>query len=245
MNKVRELRKSLKMTQEEFAKRINMSRANLGSIETGRIKLTHRTALDICREFSVNMAWLLNGTGDMYSNINIDINNLIDDLTNKDSNDINFKKKQDFLKAVVDLSKLSREDLNCVKTVCKSLYDSKFTINNRIKQIRLLEGLSQENFSNKIGVSRSVIANIEYNKVEVKEYIINLIVTTFNINKSWLITGVGEIKKEKDKLDEINEIIEIFNKMDVDLKQLIFDLKKLTPKQTTLINSLIKEFTNQ
>lgn len=60
--RIRELRKKfLKMTLEDFANKINMSGSNLGNIETGRIALTERVLLDICRYFHVRKEWILTG----------------------------------------------------------------------------------------------------------------------------------------------------------------------------------------
>lgn len=51
----------LKITQEEFSKKIYISRGNLASIEVGRIKLTDRNILTICLTYGVNEDWLRNG----------------------------------------------------------------------------------------------------------------------------------------------------------------------------------------
>lgn len=60
--RIRILRKKmLDMTLEEFASKINISRSNLGNIETGRICLTDRVLSDICRTFHVNENWILKG----------------------------------------------------------------------------------------------------------------------------------------------------------------------------------------
>ena len=54
------------MTQEEFAELLNVSRSNLGNVETGRIEATDRLILDICRVFGINEDWLRNGKGDIF-----------------------------------------------------------------------------------------------------------------------------------------------------------------------------------
>lgn len=60
--RIRQLRKNfLKITLEEFSNKINMSRSNLGNIETGRIGLTDRVLSDICRTFHVRQDWILAG----------------------------------------------------------------------------------------------------------------------------------------------------------------------------------------
>ena len=66
--RIRYLRKNeLKITQEEFASKIDISRSNLGNIETGKVELTDRVISSICREFNVNKLWILEGKGDIFS----------------------------------------------------------------------------------------------------------------------------------------------------------------------------------
>lgn len=65
--RIRHFRKSiLKMSQEEFAGKVNISRSNLGNIETGRVTLTERVISDICNTFSLSEEWLRTGEGSMY-----------------------------------------------------------------------------------------------------------------------------------------------------------------------------------
>jgi transcriptional regulator with XRE-family HTH domain len=60
--RIHHLRKILlRITQAQFASKLNISRSNLANIEQGTIGLTERVAKDICREFSVNLSWLMDG----------------------------------------------------------------------------------------------------------------------------------------------------------------------------------------
>lgn len=60
--RIKFLRKNiLKLNQEEFSKKINISRSNLGNIETNKINLTDRVLSDICRAFHVNKKWVTTG----------------------------------------------------------------------------------------------------------------------------------------------------------------------------------------
>lgn len=59
------LRKENKLTQAEFAARINLSHSNYTKMEQGVRNITDRTIADICREFNVNEDWLRYGTGEM------------------------------------------------------------------------------------------------------------------------------------------------------------------------------------
>ncbi|ODM03171.1 helix-turn-helix domain-containing protein [Eisenbergiella tayi] len=66
-NRLKELRKTLGITLEEFGKRVGVTRSAVGRIEKGERNLTEQMILSICREFHVNYLWLKEGTGDMFS----------------------------------------------------------------------------------------------------------------------------------------------------------------------------------
>lgn len=62
--RIRYLRKDiLKLTQQNFSSEIDISRSNLGNIETGEVAVTERVIVSICRAFEVNEAWLKTGEG--------------------------------------------------------------------------------------------------------------------------------------------------------------------------------------
>lgn len=64
--RLKKLRKTLDLTQQEFADRIGIKRNTLSTYESGRnIPIDAVIAL-ICREFNVNEHWLRDGTGEMF-----------------------------------------------------------------------------------------------------------------------------------------------------------------------------------
>ena len=65
--RVRVLRKTAKMTQEEFGNILSLSAASISQIESGVVRLTERTTRSICKEFGVSREWLLTGEGVMIS----------------------------------------------------------------------------------------------------------------------------------------------------------------------------------
>lgn len=71
--RLKELRKQLDLTQEEFAKKIGLSRANVGNIEYGRVLLTDRNIITICQTFNVNEDWLRNGNEPIFKEKSNDI----------------------------------------------------------------------------------------------------------------------------------------------------------------------------
>lgn len=66
-------------------------------------------------------------------------------------------------------------------------------IPNRIKKLRKALNLSQPKFGEKLGVSKSVIVNLELGRVELKEFMLKLICKTYNVNPLWLTEGKGDM----------------------------------------------------
>ena len=65
------IRLKLKLTQDDFAKKINVTRSAISNYEKGTRNIMNRVIADICREFNVNEEWLRHGTGEMFiQNIN-------------------------------------------------------------------------------------------------------------------------------------------------------------------------------
>lgn len=64
--RIKELRKALGLTQQEFANKIGIKRNSLANYETGRNIPLDAILLSICREFNVSEDWLRNGIGDMF-----------------------------------------------------------------------------------------------------------------------------------------------------------------------------------
>lgn len=63
--RIKELRKSLGLTQADFSKRIGLSRNYIALLESGQRIPSDRTIVDICREYGVNEVWLRTGIGPM------------------------------------------------------------------------------------------------------------------------------------------------------------------------------------
>lgn len=64
--RIRVLRKTLKMTQGDFGSRISVSTATVSQMEKGIVKISERTINDLCRVYGVSRDWLVDGAGEMY-----------------------------------------------------------------------------------------------------------------------------------------------------------------------------------
>lgn len=64
--RIKELRKELGLTQQEFSDRIGVKRNTIAQYESGRNAPIDAVITLICREFNVNEEWLRNGKGEMF-----------------------------------------------------------------------------------------------------------------------------------------------------------------------------------
>jgi bacteriophage CI repressor helix-turn-helix domain len=116
--RMRELRKALGFTQQEFADKLNIQRGSIAGYEVGRISPGSSTIALICREFNVSEEWLRNGTGEMFIPMSLDeeIASFIGDI----QSDIeeNFKKR--FISA---LSKLDEDEWIFIEKFMESVLE--------------------------------------------------------------------------------------------------------------------------
>lgn len=66
-DRIRQVRKTAAISQEEFGKQLGLSRQYITLVETGERVPSDRTIRDICRIFNVNETWLRTGDGEMYA----------------------------------------------------------------------------------------------------------------------------------------------------------------------------------
>lgn len=65
-NRVRELRKTLNLSQKEFAERIGLKQNAISYMEKSGATVTEQNIKTICSQFSVNENWLRTGSGRMF-----------------------------------------------------------------------------------------------------------------------------------------------------------------------------------
>ena len=64
--RIKELRKALGLTQNDFGSRLGLSPNTVTNYETGRRVPSNQVFIGICREFNVREEWLRDGTGEMF-----------------------------------------------------------------------------------------------------------------------------------------------------------------------------------
>lgn len=65
--RIKQIRKYFRLTQEEFGLKINLTKFAISNYENGRTRIPERVINDIIREFNVNETWLRTGEGDMFN----------------------------------------------------------------------------------------------------------------------------------------------------------------------------------
>lgn len=116
--RLKQLRKTLDLTQQEFADRIGSKRNTIAKYETETNTPSAAVISLICREFRVNEKWLREGTGEMFlpTDRNADIAKLIQLLHNEDTD--SFKNR-----FVSILAKLNTNEWELLEKYTRELYD--------------------------------------------------------------------------------------------------------------------------
>ena len=120
------------------------------------------------------------------------------------------------------------------------------SINERFRMLRLELGLSQTAFGEPIGLSRSEVKNIEYDKTEPKQLTIPIICRQFNVSEKWLRTGEGEMFNDVDAEQELTDVLAEIAVSDDDLiKRIIRAYWDLDEKEKAAIRKLIDGFSQK
>lgn len=110
---------------------------------------------------------------------------------------------------------------------------SKNTMKDRLRHLRELKGLTQEQFAKRIGIKRNTYANYEIGRNYPIDASIHAICREFEIYETWLRTGEGEMIRPVDDEDRITQWVhDIFSDESAQFKQrFIRMLRGLTPEQ--------------
>lgn len=80
-------------------------------------------------------------------------------------------------------------------------------MNERLKKLRKALDMTQQAFSDKLGVKRNTVGQWEIGRNEPSDAIIFSICREFNVNENWLRTGKGDMFIELSYSDEIAQFV--------------------------------------
>lgn len=123
-------------------------------------------------------------------------------------------------------------------------------MNNRIKEVREHFKLTQTEFGERLGVSRDVIGNIEYNRLKnpkQKEPIIKLICSTFGVNEIWLRTGEGEMFQAMTENEELAAYLGdvMHDEPESFRRRLTLEMKNWTPEVWQMLEEICKRLATE
>ncbi len=116
--RIRELRKALKLTLDRFGERVGVKKSALSQIENGKSGVTDQMIKSICREFDVSETWIRTGEGEMFPPVDrrTEIARLTRQLLNEEKD--SFKNR--FISMLADLSV---EEWEFLEKRAKQLYE--------------------------------------------------------------------------------------------------------------------------
>lgn len=79
-------------------------------------------------------------------------------------------------------------------------------MNNRMKEVRKVLGLTQAEFGAKIDAKQNHVASMESGRRDITEKTKRLICLEYGVNQEWLETGRGEMFKSDPESDDIIEL---------------------------------------
>ncbi len=117
--RIKELRKALGLTLEQFGKRLGVKKTAISNIENDHRGVTEQMFLSIVREFNVNEQWLRTGEGEMF--VTLTRNQVITDF----AGDL-IREPESFKARLIEgLTKLDENDWEDIERVVLKIWGEK------------------------------------------------------------------------------------------------------------------------
>lgn len=107
-----------------------------------------------------------------------------------------------------------------------------------MKQLRLHLDLSQKEFGERFGASRDMVANIENDRVEIKDILLRHIVSVFHLKEEWATSGKGEMFQDEAD-DFVSELVAKYN-LDPLQQSLVRAVYEMPQEYRTMILTLAR-----
>jgi transcriptional regulator with XRE-family HTH domain len=93
------------------------------------------------------------------------------------------------------------------------------TLQERLKALRKSLNLTQGAFGETLGLKDSVISRIESAQIPLTDKNIELICLKHNVNKTWLLTGKGDMFKER--MPDVQNLLDTYRKLSPSMQKCI------------------------
>ena len=114
-DRIKKLRGTLGLTQQEFAERLGIKRGALANYEVGRNEPIDAVVSLMCREFRVNEEWLRSGAGEMFAPVGDD------EALSRFFGEVAFEGDTFRKRLLVGLSRLEEEDWKALEGIFQKM----------------------------------------------------------------------------------------------------------------------------
>lgn len=111
-------------------------------------------------------------------------------------------------------------------------------MNERIEELRSALGLSQDKFGEELGVTRTAVCAWENGRRGISEQIIVSICRAFNVNRSWLVEGVGDMFTNLP--ETIMDELAIQYELSDEEKEMVSSFCKLPKEQRDIVMAFLR-----
>ena len=121
------------------------------------------------------------------------------------------------------------------------------TIGERIKVVRVSEGLSLEKFGERIGIKKAALSKIENSQVNVTDRVIKDVCDKFHIDEIWLRTGDGKMHLDVTRREAVADFLAEILSGGGTPEQIAFIsvIAKTTPEQWELFRAKLAELNSE
>ena len=271
--RIRKLRKLLNLTQQEFADRIGTKRNTIANYETGRNTPIDAIIVSICREYNVNETWLKTGEGEMFTQATDaksteSLNDRIKQIRkNAKLTQAEFGERIGVKGNTVTNyeNKLRNPSATIILTICREFNINEFwlrtgegdmsakttmdtqmitRLHERLRLLRKTMDLTQQEFADKLGISRGNIASYEVSKSSPSDAVISLICREFNVNGEWLRNGKGEMFTQITTDDQVSSFVgrTLLTKPETAKQRMILALDTMSDAECDILEKILSKF---
>ena len=81
------------------------------------------------------------------------------------------------------------------------------SVASRTKELRKSLGLTQQQFADRLHITRGAVSNWDFGRSDHSDSAISLICREFNVREAWLRDGAGEMLEVKPRAEELGELV--------------------------------------
>lgn len=114
---------------------------------------------------------------------------------------------------------------------------------DRLRQLRKELGLTQREFSEKIGIKPNTFSQYESGRNEPIDAVLQLICEKFNVREEWLRNGSGPMFVQRDPFDEVYKMVDdmLWDESSELKRRLVTAILRLSPAQLRYARDWIME----